>query len=207
MGQGKGVGQTKTATNGLNTLGSTATGAAGTAAGIATKNAGIQADANDSATPFAKSLIPGANGSLSPYAQAQYTQAKDNIDKTYQSSAQAQLRGAAARGMGGPTGQTASIANTATQGEGAADTNAYQQAQQNTLGSGLQGVNYLQNQEQIFNPLTALSTEGGLINSGTGAYNGGVAGGKAISSEPSGLQAYGAGIGSLLSNFATPSDG
>lgn len=184
MGQGKaGNGTLNTAATGANNTGQAATGAAGTAGALANTYTGKQAGYASAADPFAKSLIPGANGALSPYAQAQFNQAKNNIDKTYQGQAQASLRGAAARGMGGPTGLDASIANTAGQNEGAATTNAYQQAQQGTLGAGLQGVNYLQNQQQIYNPVNALGAQSGLLNAASNAYGTGVNAGKAQNQE------------------------
>jgi hypothetical protein len=132
------------------------TGAAASGAGALGTNATNLANTYEgSSLPFAKSLVPGANGGLSPYAAAQLGQEKTGIENTYKGLAQSGLKQLGNRGLA-PPGSSASIINTANQNEGAAQTGAYQNAMQNTLGQGLAGINYM-------NPLNA-------IQAGTGAY-------------------------------------
>lgn len=153
----KGREQADTASKGANELGQRADN-------ISKADVPIQKGYAAAGDPFAKSLIPAANGALSPYAAAQYEQNKRNIAKTYGDTAAVGLRGIAMRGMGGaPTGLQASIANTAGRNAGEADTNAYENAQQSTLGGGLKGLDYLQGEQQIFDPTRAIAA-------GTGAY-------------------------------------
>lgn len=103
------------------------------------------ANQNRAATqPFATSLLPGANGQLSPYVTQQLAMQKRNIAKTYGDLASQGTKAAAAQGFGSaPSGTVASIYNTANRNAGEAETDAYANAQNNTLGAGLAGLNYL----------------------------------------------------------------
>lgn len=95
-------------------------------------------------TPFAKSLIPGDNGALSPYVKAQLDKQKSDIAKTYGDIAATGTRAATARGFGsGPGGNVASIYNTAGRNAGEAERDAYANAQNKTLAAGIEGINYL----------------------------------------------------------------
>jgi hypothetical protein len=191
---------TQVAGQGANNLGSQATGAAGTAASTGNAYAGKQAGYANAGDKFASSLLPASNGALSPYVKAQLAQQKNDIDKTYQSQSEANIRGLAQRGMGGaPTGLRASITNTAGQQAGQAENQAYANAMNNTAGLGLQGVNYMQNQEQIFDPLKAQQVEAALINSGANAYSTGANAGYDRTKEGS----LAGDIFSGLSNLAT----
>lgn len=135
----------------------------GMATNIAHNDVGKQDAYAASADPFAKSLVPGTNGALSPYAASQYEQDKRNIAKNYGDVSAVGIRNAGIRGMGGaPTGLSSSITNTAGRNAGEADTNAYNTAQQTTLGAGLKGIDFLQGQEGIYDPIRA-------IGAGTGA--------------------------------------
>ena len=180
----KGRGETEQATHGAINTGDTATS-------IANQNYGAQRGYAGTADPFARSLIPSASGKLSPYAAAQFAQNKADIDKTYAANNAATQRGLAARGFGAaPTGLSASLTNTNNRNAGEATTQAYQNALQNTLGQGLAGINYFQNQQQIYNPVPAL-------NAAAGAYGTGISGGKAMNTEGSLLGDIGAGLGAF----------
>lgn len=145
--------------------------------------------------PFAASLTPGADGSLSPYASAQFGQQKRNIAKTYGDVAQTGLRGLAARGMGSaPTGMQSSIINTAGRNAGEADTNAYEDAQKNTLNQGLAGLQYSQGQQQLYDPTKLLQTS--ISGRGTAANAAGIRNkmGSGLGDVASGLGAFAGGL-------------
>jgi hypothetical protein len=143
------------------------------------------------ADPFAASLLPGANGALSPYAAAQLGQQKRNIGKTYGDIAQVGLKGLAARGMGSaPTGMQASLINTAGRNAGEANTNAYEDAQKNTLNQGLAGLQYSQGQQQLYDPTKSLATSIQARNVAANA-------GKLRNGMGSGLGDLGAGLGAF----------
>lgn len=145
------------ATAGANELGQRASN-------LSKADVGIQKGYAADADPFAKSLIPKGDGSLSPYAAGQYEQNKRQIGKTYADTAAVGLKGIAARGMGGsPTGLASSVYNTAGRNAGEADTNAYADAMKNTLGQGLEGIKYFQGQQELYDPTRAIAA-------GTGAY-------------------------------------
>lgn len=110
--------------------------------------------------PFAASLLPGANGALSSYSAAQLGQDKRNIAKTYGDISSVGLKSLAARGMGSaPTGMQASLINSAGRNAGEAQTNAYENAQKNTLNQGLAGLQYSQGQQQLYDPTKSLQTD------------------------------------------------
>jgi hypothetical protein len=178
----KGRSAGNTATTGLNNLGAQA-------GGIATADQGIQSGYRGSADPFAKSLIPTANGALSPYAASQFGQEKQQIGKTYNDLSQVGLKQLGNRGLAAP-GSSASIINTDNANAGAATTGAYNTAMQNTLGQGLAGINYMQGQQQIYNPNQAIAAA-------TGAYGGGIQGAKFLNGAGSTLGDIGAGLSGI----------
>ena len=149
LGGKQGRGSLQTAQTGATNVGSTAQNLAG-------QNTNLQSGYRGAADPFAESLIP-KNGGLSPYAASQYAAEKNQIAKTYADAAQTGLRQLGNRGLAAP-GSSASIVNTADQAKGAADTAAYQNAMQNTLGQGLEGIRYMQGQQQLYNPNEYLQT-------------------------------------------------
>lgn len=182
----KGRPQTEEAANGANDI-------ANSAKIESDKNRQLQLQYKGQSDPFGASLIPGANGALSPYASAQLDQDKRNIGKTYSDVAQTGLRGLAARGMGSaPTGMQSSIINTAGRNAGEAQTNAYENAQKNTLNQGLAGLQYSQGQQSLYDPTKLLSV--GDQARGTAAQAG-----KLRNGMGSGLGDVGAGLGSLAS--------
>lgn len=185
----KGRGAAEEAANGANDTANTATHMAGT-------DRQSQLDYKGQSDPFAKSLLPGADGGLSSYAGAQLGQDKRNIAKTYGDISAVGLKSLAARGMGGaPTGLQSSIVNTAGRNEGEADTNAYENAQKNTLNQGLAGLQYSQGQQQLYDPTKLLNTS---INArGTAAQAAGIRG-----KMGSGLGDVASGIGALAAGFA-----
>lgn len=131
-------------------------GATGQAAqDTAKSNTATQTAARQTADPFAKSLLPSKNGGLSPYAQAQYGQEKVQNAQNAQNTRAMGLRGLAQRGFNNSPGSNASLMNTASEGQNRADTGAYQNAMQNTLGQGLAGLNYFGNQQQMYDPTKA----------------------------------------------------
>lgn len=178
----KGRSAANTATTGLNNVGSTAAGLAGT-------DTGLQTSARNTAAPFAASLIPKAGGGLSPYAASQFGQEKQEIGKTYNDLSQVGIKQLGNRGLAAP-GASASIVNSDNRAAGDATTAAYNQALQSSLGQGLAGIGYQQGQQQIYNPNQPLQTA-------TGAYNGAVSGGKAINSMGSTLGDIGAGLSGI----------
>jgi hypothetical protein len=118
--------------------------AAKTQGQLASTAQGWATDNRNATTPFAKSLIPGGNGDLSPYVKAQLDKQKSDIAKTYGDIAQTGMKAATARGFGSaPSGNIASIYNTAGRNAGEAERSAYADAQDKTATLGLQGINYL----------------------------------------------------------------
>lgn len=128
----------------------------------ALRNAGedrsIQQGARAQADPFAASLMATKPGELSPYAKEQYGSQVRNINDTYGNNLRTGFKALAYRGMGGPTGEMASVLNTAGRNRDFATTEAYNQAMQNTYGQGLQGLNYFAGQQQLYDPNRALGT-------------------------------------------------
>jgi hypothetical protein len=148
----------------------------GTTAGTYTNN---QNAAQNQGAGIVNSEV-NTSGGLSPLVGKQLASQQGLAGKNFQNNAAAAQRGLAARGMGAaPTGQSASIANTATQNAGQADTqlagNAFgtqNQLNQNALG-------YLQGQQQIYNPVAANSAliQGGATQGQMGSTFGNVLGG------------------------------
>lgn len=133
------------------------------ASGIATQDQALQSGYRGDADPFAKSLIATKPGELSSYAGSQYSSDKRMIDRNAEGNRQVGMRILGQRGFNGAPGATASLLNTSARDTGAAQTEAYNRAQQSTLGQGLAGINYMQGQQQIYDPNKA-------IQAGTGAY-------------------------------------
>lgn len=170
------------------------------AANSASKIAGVdrqaQMDYKNSSDPFAKSLLPGANGALSPYSAAQLGQDKKNIAKTYGDVSSVGLRALAARGMGSaPTGTQSSIINTAGRNAGEANTNAYENAQKNTLNQGLAGLQFSQGQQGLYDPNKSLQTsiQGRGVAANAGALR---------NKMGSGLGDVASGVGALAAGFS-----
>lgn len=144
----------------------TSAGAAGagnvanTATQTANSDTGIQAGYRKTGDAFANNLIPDSQGHLSPYAGAQFAQEKKQIGKTYGDMSDVGLRQLGTRGLAAP-GASASIINTNNRNAGEAETNAYERAQQASLGQGLAGIGYGQTQQQIYNPNAPLSVASG----------------------------------------------
>lgn len=144
-----------------------------TATQYAKENRAKQLGYADTIDPFAKSTVPTTPGALSPYVKGQYDMQKRQIAKDYGDTAAVGLKSLQARGMGGaPSGLAASLYNTAGRNAGEAETNALADAQNRTLGAGLQGVGILQNQEQVFDPNKSVQT---ALEGTNAATNAGVA--------------------------------
>lgn len=117
-------------------------------------NTGVQTSARTTANPFATSLLPSKSGGLSPYAQAQYGQEKMQNAENASNGRALGLRALGQRGFNS-IGAPSSIINTSNEGQNRADTGAYENAMQNTLGQGLAGLNYFGNQQQVYDPTKA----------------------------------------------------
>lgn len=119
----------------------------------AKKDEGTQDAARATAEPFAKSLLPNGDGSLSPYVKAQYANDLLNIHGTYGNAMRVGLRTLAQRGLGqAPTGAESSLINTQREGEAGADNDAYTNAENRTLSGGLEGLKYYQGQQINYDP-------------------------------------------------------
>jgi len=138
-------------------------GLAGVAGQAASKQIGIdqglQQGYRKTGDTTANSLFTlPANGGLNPYLSQQFAREKEQIGKTYGDQVAAAQRGLTQRGMSvAPTGLTASIQNTAIRNAGDTETGAYNDQLKNQLGLGLQGVNYAQQQQQLYDPLKAVA--------------------------------------------------
>lgn len=154
----------QTAATGANTVGDTAQG-------VAKTNQGVQTSARSTAQPFASSLLPSKSGGLSPYANAQYGQAKTQNALEAQNERSMGLKALALRGFNNSPGATSSVLNTTNQRQGAADTGAYQNAMRDTLGEGLAGLNYFSGQQSMYDPNRALQTATGAYGAETGGAN------------------------------------
>lgn len=124
--------------------------------GLADTYQGVQTGARETADPFARSLISTAPGQLSPLAASQYEQAKRNIASNYEDAARTGLKSLSYRGMGGPTGEMASVLNTNLRNRANAETDAYNTALGNTYNQGLAGLNYYGQQQGLYDPLRPL---------------------------------------------------
>lgn len=171
---------------------------AGTAAGVANQDQGLQASYRNTGDQLMNSMT-STNGGLSTGLRKQLANEQGQTGQVYQRVAQAGLKGLAARGMGAaPTGAASSIANTAGNQAAGAQTgeigNAY--GEQNQLN--LAGANYNQGQQQIYNPLNAVQAGSGAVNAATNA-------GQAVNKAGSTLGDIGAGLGTLGSLATTVS--
>lgn len=176
---------------------------AGSAQDLSKSNQATQTGARQTVDPFAKSLIPGSNGSLSPYAQAQYQQAKSQNAMDAQNQRQVGAKAMGLRGMNNSPGALSSVLNTAGQNQNMADTRAYQNAQQATLGQGLDAMGYYTNQQQIYDPNKPLQTA-------TGAYSGEANAAQVMNQSPTlagdigmGLMGLGSTAGSLMTGMGS----
>lgn len=168
----------------------TANGMASQAAGLANSDAGIQTGYRSKGDALMNSMT-STNGGLSSGLSKQLANEQGQTGQAYQRVAQAGLRGMAARGMGGaPTGQAASIANTAGNQTAQAQTgeigNAFGQQQQLNLA----GANYDQGAQQLYNPLNAIQAGSGAVNAATGA-------GQAVNKAGSTMGDIASGLGTL----------
>lgn len=126
---------------------------ASTAQGWANEN-------RDATLGFNKSLIPGQNGDLSPYVKAQLDKQKSDIAKTYGDIASTGMKAATARGFGSaPSGNIASIYNTAGRNAGEAERSAYADAQNKTLEAGITGSQLLDPNKPLNEATGASSAE------------------------------------------------
>lgn len=156
------------------------TAGANAAEGTAALDTTAQTNARVEAKPFADSLLATKPGALSPLAQAQYAGDVRNIHDTYGQLTQSGLKGIGYQGWNNaPSGMEASLKNSAIRNEGAAETGAYENAQQQTNQQGLAGIGYQQGQQQIYNPVPAESTTiaGGQARSQEGSTAGDILGG------------------------------
>jgi|SRR6185369_1677431 len=113
--------------------------------------------------PFNKSLIPDAGGGLSPYVKAQLDKQKSDIAKTYGDIASTGMKAATARGFGSaPSGNVASIYNTAGRNAGEAERDAYADAQNRTLQAGITGSQLLDPNKPLQEASNATGQEGQL---------------------------------------------
>lgn len=195
------VAECKKGREAMDTAAAGANNAGAQATDISKQNQGIQTGYRNQSDPFGKSLLPSANGSLSPYAAAQLGQQKRDIGKTYGDIAQVGIRGLGARGMGNaPTGMASSLYNTAGRNAGEAETNAYSDAMKNTLNQGLAGLQYSQGQQGLYDPLNAIKTS-------TGAYGAGAEAGSLRNKAGSLMSDIGGGLSGLAgiaSKFVKP---
>lgn len=138
-----------------------ATGAGKLADQASTNSTADQAtrtDARTQAAPFVSSLMATKPGQLSPYSQAEYESQKTADASSAMDSRALGAKAASLRGFGSTPGTSASIINTTNRTRDANDTTAHQAAMRDTLGQGLSGVGYLQNQQNIYDPNRALQT-------------------------------------------------
>jgi hypothetical protein len=182
----KGRGQLNTAANQGNQLG-------GMAINKANSDTQLQNGYRGQSDVLNNSLV-NTNGGLSSVVAKQLANQKAQIAKTYQNAALAANRGLAQRGMGvAPTGLESSIRNTAINNEGQAETSAVGDAFGKQLGLNENGLNYLANQQRVYNPVED-------INAGSTAVNAAPKAGEAESQAGSLLGDIGAG----LMTFAGP---
>lgn len=119
---------------------------------------------------FSRKLIPTNGATLSPYASERLAGERQQIGRDYGDATRVGLRQLASRGMGAaPTGMESSIINSNNQARGAADTQAVQDAYDQTLQGGLAGIKNLQGEQEIYDPNQPLSAEFSGANSLSGA--------------------------------------
>lgn len=175
----------------------TANGLATQASGIAKQDQGIQSGYRSKGDSLMDSMT-STNGGLSSGLSKQLANQEGQTGQAYQRTAQAGLRGIAARGMGGaPTGAAASVANTAGNQTAGAQTGEIGNAfgEQNQLN--LAGANYDQGAQQIYNPLNAIQAGSGAVDAATKAGQASNTAGSTLGDIGSGLGTV-AGLGSSL---------
>lgn len=138
---------------------------------IATADQGIQSGYRGAADTAADNLLTvPANGGLNPALSRAFEQEKTQIGKAYGDTAQAGLRGIAARGMGvAPTGLNASIMNTAGRNADEATTNAYGDLLNKQLGLGVSGIQRQDQQQQVYDPTRPIGAASGAYSGATSA--------------------------------------
>lgn len=162
------------------------------ASGLATTDTGIQSGYRNAGDKLMGSMT-STGGGLSSGLSKQLANEEGQTGQAYQRTAQAGLRGIAARGMGGaPTGAAASVANTAGNQTAGAQTGEIGNAfgEQNQLN--LAGANYDVGQQALYNPLNAIQAGSGAV---TAASNAGIG----LSKAGSTLGDIGSGLGTIAS--------
>lgn len=159
----KGRGEEKAAT-----AGALSTGDTGKA--IATTDVRKQQQEINPVNAFASELESTAPGELSPYAQNVYQNSLRNIARNYGDNMNIGLKALSYRGMGtAPSGYTSSVINTSNRDRDAAETEAYTQAQQNTLAGKMAAANLRTGLAGIYDPSRPLGVAGSAY--GTAGQN------------------------------------
>jgi|SRR5882762_6463346 len=138
------------------------------ASGIATTNQGIQSGYRAAGDTGAQNYFGNVNPStgLGKAATSQYELDKSNIARTAQDSIGVGQRMLAQRGFNSSPGALSSLLNTTNRNADALTTQSYNTALQNQQQLGLAGIGYNQQQQQLYNPLSAIGTASGAYGQG-----------------------------------------
>jgi hypothetical protein len=138
------------------------------ASGIATQNQGIQQGYRAAGDTAASTYFgaPNPQTGLGKATTSQYELDKSNIARTAQDSIAVGQRMLASRGFQGSPGATSSLINTTNRNADVSTTDAYNRALQNQQQLGLAGIGYNQQQQQLYNPLSAIGTASGAYGQG-----------------------------------------
>jgi hypothetical protein len=125
---------------------------------IATQDQGIQQGYRSAGDTAAKTYFatPTDPSGLNQFNRSQYELDKSNIARTAQDSISVGQRMLASRGFQGSPGAMSSLINTTNRNADASTNDAYVRALQNQQQLGLAGIGYNQQQQQMYNPLSAI---------------------------------------------------
>ena len=127
---------------------------------IATQDQGIQQGYRAAGDTGAKTYFaaPTDPSGLNQYNRSQFELDKSNIARTAQDSISVGQRMLAQRGFQGSPGAISSLLNTTNRNADASTNDAYVRALGNQQQLGLAGIGYNQQQQQMYNPLSAIGT-------------------------------------------------
>jgi hypothetical protein len=135
---------------------------------IATTDLGIQQGYRAAGDTAANTYFgaPNPQTGLGKAATSQYELDKSNIARTAQDSISVGQRMLAQRGFQGSPGAMSSLINTTNRNADVSTTDSYNRALQNQQQLGLAGIGYNQQQQQLYNPLSAIGTASGAYGQG-----------------------------------------
>ncbi len=138
------------------------------ASGIATQDQGIQQGYRAAGDTAANTYFGNVNPQtgLGKATTSQYELDKSNIQRTAQDSIAVGQKMLAQRGMQGSPGALSSLLNTTNRNADVSTNSAYNTALQNQQQLGLAGIGYNQQQQQLYNPLSAIGTASGAYGQG-----------------------------------------